>query len=166
MAKSSLETQIRSRIDALAAELSGLVRQAAFESLQSALGTSGAAATTTVPRRGPGRPKGSGKRRGGRPANPQTEALTPRVLEHLKANAGGQGVGDIAKALKVDVERVKPVMAKLLESKQVRKTGQKRGTRYFPAGGGGGAGAGTGAATAKPAAKRGRRRGRKAAGKA
>ncbi len=41
-----------------------------------------------------------------------------------------QVVSDIAKALRVNVERVKPVMVKLLAGKQIKKTGQKRGTKY------------------------------------
>ncbi len=165
MAKSTLEAGIRNRIEALAAELTGLVRQEAIASIQAALGGNGTARGRRGPgrRRRPGRPKGSarrkaGARRGpGRPPNAATEALVPKVLAQVKAK-DGQGVSDIAKALRVNVDRVKPVMVKLLAARQVKKSGQKRGTKYHVAGGGK-----NGAATAKPAARKksGRRRVRK-----
>jgi len=134
MAKSTLETEIRSRIESLATELAGMIRQGALESVQAALGGNGAAPARRGPGRprGRGRPKGSGARKArgrGRPLSAATEALVPKVLAQVKATEG-QGVSDIAKALRVNVERVKPVMAKLLAAKQVKKTGQKRGTKY------------------------------------
>ncbi len=133
MATNTLQAEIRSRIEALATELAGMIRQQAFASVEAALGGNGAAPA----RRSPGRPKGSGRKkargRPGRPPSAATEALVPRVLAHVKSNAGS-GVSEIAKALKVDVERVKPVVAKLLADKQVKKTGQKRGTKYHARG--------------------------------
>ena len=44
--------------------------------------------------------------------------------------AAGTGVTEIAAALGVNSDAVKPVVAELLAAKQVRKTGQKRGTKY------------------------------------
>ncbi len=134
MAKSNLEAEIRSRIQSLATELAGMIRQGALESVQAALGGNGAAPA----RRGPGRPRGRGRpkasgakraRGPGRPPSAATAELAPKVLTQVKAK-DGQGVTAIAKALRVNVERVKPVMAKLLAAKQVKKTGQKRGTKY------------------------------------
>ena len=132
MARSGLESEIQSRIETLATELANLVRKEAMASIQAALGGNG----STTRRRGPGRPKGSmrKKRRGrpGRPARPPsaaTEALVPRVLAHVKANDGA-GVSDIAKALKKSSDAVKPAVARLLAEKKLRKTGQRRGTKY------------------------------------
>ena len=118
MAKNTLEADIRSRIASLATELSSMIRQEAMASVEAALGGNGSAPARRGRRRGPGRP----------PSAAAAE-LAPKVLAQVKAKAG-QGVSDIAKALKVNVERVKPVMAKLLAGKQVKKTGQKRGTKY------------------------------------
>jgi hypothetical protein len=137
MAKSNLEADIRTRIAALATELSSMIRREAMASVEAALGGNGSAPARRGParRRGPGRPKGSGRRQAGarrgpgRPPSAATEALAPKVLAQVKAK-DGQGVSDIAKALRVNVERVKPVMAKLLAGKQVKKSGQKRGTKY------------------------------------
>jgi hypothetical protein len=165
MAKSSLEADIRSRIESLAAELAGMVREEAMAAVTAALGGSGARPARRGPgrrRRGPGRPKGSGRKkagrsrgRRGRPPSAAAEALVPKVLTQVKAK-DGQGVSEIAKALRVDVDRVKPVMVKLLAAKQIKKTGQKRGTKYHAGGGGGGA-------TAKAARVPAKRRRRKTA---
>ncbi len=141
MVKSNLEAEIRNRIQELAIELSGLIRQSAMASVEAALGGNGSAPARNGPgrRRGPGRPKGSGRkksgaRRGpGRPPNAATAELAPKVLAQVKAK-DGQGVSDIAKALRMNVERVKPAMAKLLAGKLVKKTGQKRGTKYYARG--------------------------------
>jgi hypothetical protein len=162
MAKSSLEADIRSRIESLAAELAGMVREEAMAAVTAALGGSGARPARRGPgrrRRGPGRPKGSGRKKAGRsrgrPPSAAAEALVPKVLTQVKAK-DGQGVSEIAKALRVDVDRVKPVMVKLLAAKQIKKTGQKRGTKYHAGGGGGGA-------TAKAARVPAKRRRRKTA---
>ena len=154
MPRSTLESEIRSRIEALATELAGMIRQEAIASVEAALGGDGAAPARRGRRRGPGRPRGSstkkaasrrgpgrpkgsgrgprrkaGRGRPGRPPSAAVTELTTKVLAQVKSKAG-QGVAEIAKALKVGVDRVKPVMAKLLAGKQVKKTGQKRGTKY------------------------------------
>jgi len=135
MAKSTLEADIRARIASLATELASMIREEAMASVAAALGGNGAAPARRggARRRGRGRPQGSStkKARGrrGRPPSAANAALAPKVLAQVKAK-DGQGVSDIAKALKVNVERVKPVMAKLLANKQVKKSGQKRGTKY------------------------------------
>ena len=135
MAKSTLEADIRSRIASLATELSTMIRQEAMASVEAALGGNGSAPARRGRRRGPGRPKASARRKSGggrgpgRPPSAAAAELAPKVLAQVKAK-DGQGVSDIAKALRVNVESVKPVMAKLLAGKQVKKTGQKRGTKY------------------------------------
>lgn len=152
MANSALNAQIRARIDAFSTELAGLVRQAAFESLQTALGASGSTAATA--RRSPGRPKGSGRKRG-RPAGAANAELAARVVAHVKAN-DGQSVSDIAKGLRANVESVKAVMPKLLADKQIKKTGQRRGTKYHAAGAGRVAANSAETATKRRKARRGR----------
>lgn len=139
MAKPALEAEIRSRIEALATELAGMIRQEAMASVEAALGGNGGAPARRGRRRGPGRPKGSTRKKAGagrgrgRPPSAATEALIPKVFAQVKAK-GGQGVSEIAKALKVGVDRVKPVMARLVAGKQVKKTGKKRGTKYHARG--------------------------------
>jgi hypothetical protein len=137
MARSTLASDIRSRIESVASELAGMIRTEAMAAVTAALGGDGAAPAR---RRGPGRPRGKRRgpgrpkakraaRRPGRPPSAAPEALAPKVLAQVKSK-DGQGVIEIAKALRVDVERVKPVMAKLLAGKEIKKTGKKRGTKY------------------------------------
>ena len=131
MQKMALETQLRDRIDAFAEELSDLVKQAALEAVQGALDSGGAPAR----RRGPGRPRGATTRRkkkaDRRPGRPRTKKLasTAQVLAQVK-RGDGVGVTEIAAALGTTSDAVKPVMIELLAEKRVRKTGQKRGTKY------------------------------------
>jgi hypothetical protein len=136
MPKSTIESQLKSRIDAFAAELSDLVREAALKAVQGALGDGAAPAQ----RRGPGRPRGSGTRRkktGRKPGRPRTKpvASTAQVLAQVN-KADGIGVTEIAAALGMNSDAVKPVMVELLASKQVRKTGVRRGTKYHAQGAG------------------------------
>ena len=131
MPNDQLNSQIRARINEFAGELSDLVKQAALEAVQGALDGGGAPAK----RRGPGRPRGSTTRltkmAGRRAGRPRTKKLasTAQVLAQVKKSEG-IGVTEIAKALRTSSDAVKPVMIELLASKQVRKTGQKRGTKY------------------------------------
>ena len=129
MPRSTLETDIRSRIESLAAELAGMIRQAALESVREALGSDG----TAPARRGPGRPRESGRGnargRRGRPSVADTDALATKVLAHIKANPG-QRVSEIAAALGRQSDEMKPVVAVLLAAKEIRKTGKRRGSKY------------------------------------
>lgn len=144
MAKNStLDAEIKSRIDSFASELAELVRRAALESVQSALG---GATAEAAPRRG-GRRKAArragrgrraakpvaassrGKRGPGRPANPAVASMMPEVLTFVKGNDGA-GISDIAKALRKKATQIKPVLVKLLGEKKLKKSGQKRGTKY------------------------------------
>jgi hypothetical protein len=64
----------------------------------------------------------------------------------------GQGVGEIARSTGVQLKTAKKVIGQLIASGQLKKTGQKRGTRYH---------VGSGRAPRAKAAKRGKRAGRK-----
>jgi len=137
MATSQIDKQIQDRIEAFLGELSGLVRQAAIESVADALG--GAA-----PKRGPGRPrkttasseaaaKKTATRRKGkriRRTAADIEATKGDILKYLKANPGS-GMESISAALKMPTKDVRGPMLKLAAAKKVRMTGQKRGAKYF-----------------------------------
>jgi len=73
-------------------------------------------------------------------------------VAHVQAN-DGQTVGEIAKAAGVAPKAAKKAIIGLLASGALRKTGQKRGTRYH---------VGSGKAPARETAKRGKRRSRRA----
>src|SRR5688572_5516843 len=96
MAKSNLDSAIRDRIDTFVADLTAMVTQQALVAVQEALGAPA--------RRGPGRPRGSGRRRGRKPGRPagatrakrvkrsteQVDAMAVRVYTHVKANPGSR----------------------------------------------------------------------------
>lgn len=73
-----------------------------------------------------------------------------RVHGFVKANAGKR-LEEIGKSLGAATKDLTLPVAKLLAARRLRKTGQKRGTRYFVA---------TGAATKARAARKPRRRAR------
>lgn len=152
-----INSQINSRIQSFVAELADLVRVASLEAVLAALGGSAAPQL-----RGPGRPKGSG-RKPGRPAKaaslapPQRRAgrrvrrssedvgaTAAKLLAFVKAH-DGKRLEEISKGLGIDSADLKLPAQKLIAAKSLRTTGQKRGTKYHLA-----AAAGRGAK--KPAA--------------
>jgi len=135
------ETQIKDRIQAFAQELDTLVRRNMLDALRGMLD----AGSTTVARRGrgpgrrPGRPRGTAG---------DVDGVAASIVSHVQSH-DGQTVGEISKAVGATAKSAKKAILKLLASGALKKTGQKRGTRYH---------VGSGSA---PAAKRGKRRGRK-----
>jgi hypothetical protein len=181
----TIDAQIRARIAEFAEELSSLVRQAAVETVQDALG--GAAAPAR--RRGPGRPrkaKAAQRKPGRRPGRPRStkatkattragkrirrstedlEVLAGKVLAHVKANQGHR-LEEIGAALKVATKDLKRPVANLLEAKKLRTTGQKRGTKYFAGVGRSAAKKSRKKAGGKAARRAGRKKAKSAKGKA
>ena len=162
MKPTPLDASIRSRIDSFLAELAQLVRASALEAVQQALGTSPTAApaprkramrrtrkavaATPAPKPA-ARPSKRAKR------TPEDVAKTAEaVLAYVKAHAG-QRLEEIGRGMKAATKHLKLPIAKLMEAKQLRTEGQKRGTKYFVASGG--------AAPAAPQRRVGKRRAKK-----
>ncbi len=126
MPTSVSEAQIKSRIEEFVQELDLLVRKSTLDALRSILENGQAPA-----RRGrrPGRPAGARAAAAGAAA----EGLAPRIADHLRSNPG-QTVGEIVKALGTSAPTAKKTIKAMLAARQIRKTGQRRGTRYFPGG--------------------------------
>jgi DNA-binding IclR family transcriptional regulator len=61
--------------------------------------------------------------------------MAAKVLAHVKANPGHR-LQEIGAALKVPTSDLKRPVATLLDEKNVRTTGNARGTKYFARGGG------------------------------
>jgi len=135
-----IETQIKERIQSFVTELDLLVRKSTLEALHGLLNGS----STPVRR---GRPAGRPR---GRRSSADVGAAAEAVLAHVRAN-DGQGVSEIAAGTGIALKDVKKAVVQLLAARQIKKTGQKRGTKYH-------AGAGRAAAGGT---KRGKRRGRK-----
>jgi hypothetical protein len=89
--------------------------------------------------------------------------MAGRIATFVKSNPG-MGLEAIAKGIGTATKELKLPVIKLLASRTLRKTGEKRGTKYF-AGGSGGSGAGAGASARKSASKRRGKKARRAKGK-
>jgi hypothetical protein len=148
MERQNLDSEIRSRIETFLEEISTLLKKAALESVRAALGDG-----ATPVRRGPGRPPKSAATRGGggKRSSEQVDEMAGRILAYVKSNAG-ESLEAISRAIGVPTKELKLPVIKLLGSRQLKKTGQKRGTKYF-------AGSGKGGATARKAGRKGRRKG-------
>jgi hypothetical protein len=163
MARSTLDTELRSQIDSFLNELSALVKRTALESVHAALGNGVAPA-----RRGPGRPRGTTKaahpaaRSDGKRTPEQVAADAERIASYVRANPGSR-LEQIAAGLGTGSKELKLPVIKLLASKTLRKTGQKRGTQYFAGGSGATNATAAPKAKAKTKAKRGRKGRRKKA---
>jgi hypothetical protein len=154
---SNLNSEIRSKIDAFVEQLTAHVKRAALESVREALGNG-----TAPMRRGPGRPPSSAPkaaaRADGKRTPEQVAADGERIASYVRQHPG-QRLEQIAAGLGAHSETLKLPVIKLLASKALRKTGEKRGTQYFAGGGGGGAT--TAAAAPKVTRRRKRTRGKK-----
>lgn len=126
----AIEQEIKKRIDAFVTELETLIRTAAVESVAQALGstrptrTAPPAARATAPR-----PRG---RTGGKRDPKLIAALVDRVGTYIKQNPG-QGVEAIARGMKLSTRELGLPITKLLAAKTIKKKGQKRATKYYPA---------------------------------
>lgn len=115
-------SEIRERIDKFVQELDLLVRRSTLDALRSVL--DGQAPSRRARR--PGRPA---RAAGGA----STEGLASKIASHVKAKPG-QTVGQIVQATGSSSAAVKKTIIAMLAERGIRKTGQRRGTRYFPAG--------------------------------
>lgn len=151
MAKNDIEREIRSHVDAFVAELTTLIRRAAIESVQEAIGglaepaprrgrprkTAAAAAPSPAPTRRRGRKKRV------RRSSADVSNVSEQALSFVRANPGCS-VGDIGAALGLSTKELRLPLLKLIADGKLRTTGRKRGTRYH---------AGRGAGTPKKANK-------------
>ena len=140
-----IQDAIRDRIEQFTSELEALVRHAAVESVTNALGggtsvrTQVASAFKAAPKAAaaptsasPTSTKLSFKRgKGGKRTPEQLAQIDASVLEYVKANPGN-GVEHMAKTMGVASKDVASRVLLLIQGKKIRKTGQKRATKYFP----------------------------------
>ncbi|UJR82891.1 hypothetical protein [Sandaracinus amylolyticus] len=113
-----MERDIETLIRSFTLDLQRLTRSAVVESVASALGSNGAPARrAAAPALGAPRASAKGDH-------------TVRVLEQVRATPGIR-VEQLAEKLARPSAELKPVVAKLVASGDLRKQGQRRGTRYY-----------------------------------
>jgi hypothetical protein len=141
------------------AKVAVTVRQSAMESASAALGAApnGSSVAARAGRRpGPRSPKAAG--RVSATTQPlDADAVGDQVVSYLKAKPGLR-TEELSAALQVATDGLKPLIKKLVTGGRLRSEGQARGTRYFPAAGGG---AKARVARRKAKAKPGRKRAKK-----
>jgi hypothetical protein len=131
-----MQTDIRTLVSDFTTQLEQTIRRMALEQVLEALGGG-----ATPARRGSGRPRKTAAARpavkGGKRTSASLDEMQAALLAHVKSHPG-QGAIEIADALKTDVGTMRLPMQKLLAERKVRTQGQRRGTKYFAAGGGSG----------------------------
>ena len=154
MSNTNIESAIRASVDTLVEELTVIIRQAAIETVQEALGGAVASVAGASAPRKPGRPKKAtaaktGKRKPGRPKKAAGAKSAPKksgkrvrrsaadleetaglILSYLSSHPG-VGVVEISKGVRRSTKDTKRPIQMLLSNKQIRTEGQKRGTTYY-----------------------------------
>lgn len=130
---SSVESDIRSRVEAFVEELTAMIRASALDLVNEALGEGG----SRPGRRGGGRRPAAaavvstGRRAKGAKRDPKMlQALTDRLGDFIKKNPG-QRIEQIGKALGTPTKDLALPVKKLLAGKKISTKGQKRATTYF-----------------------------------
>ena len=142
MTLSSYE-QIHARIDSFVAELEQLVRQAALESVQRALGAGARSASSIEPRmhltkpassaRPAGIKAGSGQKpaeREGKRTSKQLEALTDALLKFIEKHPGSR-MEQIAAGMRIASKELTLPLRNLKLEGHLKTKGEKRATAYY-----------------------------------
>lgn len=139
MVNQSADRELQARVDVFVADLTELVRQAALQAVQDALGVA-----AVVPSRGRKRVASAGKATAKKPARRKSGKRVRRSTDDLAVagqalvvevrRAPGSGFEALRAALGVDGKDLRRPLNDLLESGAIRKEGAKRGTKYYPAG--------------------------------
>lgn len=136
MATSKIDNEIRERIDSFIGELSQLVKDAALEAVQEALGggqaparrsnTKKTSGDTVATARKAAQRKGKRHRR----TAADLENMADRIFDHVKSNPG-QRMEVISAALGERTYDLRRPLEQLKTEKVFKTTGQKRATQYY-----------------------------------
>ena len=115
-----IHREIRERVDAFVRDILKLSNQAAIERISFVLSQTGA----------PGqRPRGRGAKRTRR----EIEELAQTIVDYVESTPG-QSVEQMSEAMGVPSGDLSLPIRKLIRARKLRSEGEKRATRYYPAG--------------------------------
>lgn len=128
----NLEAQIQKLVSGFVGDVGKLARQAAMDTLTTALADS-RSVRATMPPPSPGRTSRASvpRSKGGKRPKGDIAALQARVAAHV-AKHPGQRVEQINKVLGTTTRDLRLPLAKLIEARAVKTKGSRRATQYFP----------------------------------
>lgn len=133
MKNSNLERELRSRIDAFVADITGLICESTLNAVQNAFGaapmTRAAAPAVAKPSAAPA-VKAARKSKGGKRTSESVLEMASTLLEYIRTHEG-ERLDQIAKGLGISTKELKLPVQKLFAQKAIKTTGVKRGTTYF-----------------------------------
>ena len=136
MPTTKIEAEVRACVDRFVGELTTLVQQSTIASIQDAIGGS-LSAPARAPRTARPATRKAGPKKRIRRSSESVEALGGKVASYVSANPGSS-ISEICSSLGATTKDVRLPLQKLMAEGAVKTTGQKRGTRYHPAGKAGG----------------------------
>ena len=132
-----IEERIEQRIRALAEELRELIREAAHQAIDDALATTASPpASSASPRHRSKTKRSSSKKRRPRPkgtrrSSEEMQRDLDALREHIRQHSGANAL-EIGAALGMANRELARPIKKLIASGEIRKTGVKSHTRYYP----------------------------------
>jgi len=128
---SSVESDIRSRVEAFVEEITTMIRTSALEVVSEALGEGGTRPAARGRARAAAPVVSSGRRTKGAKRDPRMlQALTDKLGDYIKKNPGLR-IEQIGKALGTPTKDLALPVKKLIAGKKIATKGQKRATTYF-----------------------------------
>jgi hypothetical protein len=128
---SSVESDIRSRVEAFVEEITTMIRTSALEVVSEALGEGGTRPAARGRARAVAPVVSSGRRSKGAKRDPRMlQALTDKLGDYIKKNPGLR-IEQIGKALGTPTKDLALPVKKLIAGKKIATKGQKRATTYF-----------------------------------
>lgn len=128
-----MNANIRERVDSFVADLTQMIREAALEAVQQALGAGAPAARRAG---APGRkqaakrgPAGGGRKPSGSAPKGNSAQVAEKLLAEIRRQPG-QRLEEIARSLKTTTANLRPALDLLLGEGRVRTEGKARGTNY------------------------------------
>jgi hypothetical protein len=126
------DVRVQQMIAVLVSDLEALIRQAALETVQQALGGGGATPLPRTGRKAPPRAKGQPRAKGAKRSADDVEALKSKLLKYVAGHAG-ERIEHIGKALGESTKELRLPMQKLVAEKAVKTKGQRRAMTYSAA---------------------------------